>query len=107
MDFDAGIIDIKPLTDYWGPFAFDISEAIPEGDTLTAACTVTAHPDGGGDAITGLIESGAISVAAAIISLRLQYPGAAYHGLIELHFNLVLTSGAKHTLVYRLVRVGA
>ena len=42
-----------------------------------------------------------IYIDTAVISLRMQYPGESNQGLYELHFNIALVSGAKHTLIFK------
>lgn len=105
MDFVAGIINVRSTTDQWGPFAFDLAHALPAGDALTGASTVQSFMRDGGETTAHLIEPGSVAVAGSTISLRLQYPGATRLGLHELHFNAVLASGARHTLVFRVVLV--
>jgi hypothetical protein len=104
MDFADGKIVVRPGTDYWGPFAFDLAPALPAGDSLTAATTVQAFL-AGVESTEQLIETGSIALQAAVLNLRLQYPGASLHGRHELRINLALASGARHTLVFQYVHV--
>ena len=104
MEFPITKIVIRPLTDYWGPFAFNVSASLPAGDALTAQTTVTSFLNGV-ESTAHLIEAGSMSIDSATISLRFQYPGNDRVGSHELRFNLVLASGAKHTLIFGFVKV--
>jgi hypothetical protein len=105
MDFTPALITIRSGTDQWGPFAFEVGPALPNGDSLLSA-TVAASLNGA-DSTSDLIETGSVTVNQSVISLRFQYPGATWLGLHELRFALTLASGAKHTLVFRYVEVKA
>ena len=104
MEFAISRIVVKSETDYWGPFAFDVSASLPAGDALTAETTVTSAINGV-DSTAALIEAGSISIESATINLRLQYPGDGMVGSHVLSFNLALASGAKHRLDFGYVKV--
>lgn len=105
MDFDAAKrIRVHSWTSFWGPFSFDFTSSLPTGDSIAQTSTVKSYL-GGVETTDSLIEAASIAVVSPVVTLRLQYPGDALKGLHELHFLLVLASGAQQRFVFGYVQV--
>ena len=113
-------IEIRALTDNWGPFPFDFSDAIPEGDTISSV-TVTGYagkvmPDdativAAAMAFVGVTEIPLIDtdytpvISGAEVSIKLCYPGDAYKGQATIVFLVELTGTGVYPFFYHGVRV--
>jgi hypothetical protein len=92
LDFERAVIKINASANYWGPFEFDFTDAVPAADTISSVAVTSTKADGTSSS-TELIETGP-SVSGDIVSLRLQYPGATMHGEHTLYFVLTMASTA-------------
>jgi hypothetical protein len=104
LDFQVCSIDINSSSANWGPFSFDFTKGLPPGDALAAA-TVTSTAPNGSDSTSALIDAGSVQVTGSVVSLRLQFPGAAMVGNHTLQFALTLASGARHRFGFGYVLV--
>jgi hypothetical protein len=99
-------IALRPGDDAWGPFAFDVSGALPSGVTVSSAAA-TAFLDGGdgtwSEAVE-LIEPDSVSVTGdAALQLKLQGTGASgalAAGEYLLQLTLTLSNGGTRTLLF-------
>ena len=82
---------VQPYAQAAGPYNFDLSPQLPEGDNV-AACDVEASLDGS-DTTADLIASKSLSENE--VSIYFNYPGAEKHGRHKLRFKYTLQSGAK------------
>jgi len=86
-DFPPGTIEIRSYSDNWGPFVFDMTDAIPSGDTI-ASFTPKAYA---GEVLStgtlsnyteitsALIETDpAHSVSGDDLKVYLKWPGTSY-----------------------------
>jgi len=121
MDFiHTKNIEIRAGTDNWGPFPFDFSDALPEGDTISAV-TVTGYAgkllpsdativDGAitfaGETEIPLIDTDYTPViSGAEVSIKLCYPGDDYKGSATIVFLVELAGTGEHPFFYHGVRV--
>ena len=104
IDFPFATIEISTGSSYWGPFAFDFSKAIPDGDSLASATVTSTGPDGATDTTANLID-GTGSVSGNAVSVHLKYPSDSLVGKHQLHFALTLASGATHRFNFAYVLV--
>ena len=56
FDFQVTTIEVSTGTAYWGPFAFDFSNALPSGDSLLSATVKSTGPDGSTETTAHLID---------------------------------------------------
>jgi len=94
-------IIIQPFADAIGPYKFDLSPALPEGDGI-ASVAVKADLDGV-DTTADLISSS--SEAANVVSVYFKYPTGKL-GNHKLVFEYTLDSGAKHQATFYSVLAG-
>jgi hypothetical protein len=103
-DFPVSTDDIvvNPESENWGPFSFDVTEGIPDGDSVASATVTSTHLATGLDSTADLIASGSISVAGNAVNVSFDYPGDAFVGVHSLLFDVVLASGPQQgfTFVY-------
>ena len=89
-DFPSGKIEIRYSTDNWGPFNFDLSNALPSGDTI-ADVDVKAYLDNikptadlseETEITSSLIDTNVAPThdGDSTVSLYLKYPGDTYKG---------------------------
>ena len=111
MDFNRDVITIRYYSDSWGPFVFDFTDALPDGETLSSVTVrsflgrVKSSTD-----ILSLPESTNNLVDIAVIDgnsvgVKLQYPGAAFAGNHSLVFEIQTSSGGKHAFFFYKVDV--
>jgi len=106
MDFPLGTILIRYYSDQWGPFVFDFSDAIPDGETITA-CNIRSffgkvrfsdHINDFTESTTNLVDSS--QVENNTVKVRLQYPGELLKGNHSLVFEVTTASGGKHSFFF-------
>ncbi len=119
-DFTQTEINIRYLSDNWGPYAFDFSDVVPTGDTIQSVAVdayignvkskstltdFTEIPYG------TLVENGTEVAAAPAIStntvtIYFRYPGDTYKGdKVTLIFELTMNSGATHPFYFQYVKI--
>jgi hypothetical protein len=117
-DFNMSI-DIRYNSDNWGPFNFDLSNAIPTGDSLISA-TVRSFvgPVKPSSNLTDFIEipndgSGLIDMtyppvvlSENIVQVHFRYPGDTYKGnKVTLLFEYTTSAGAENVVYGRYVKI--
>ena len=95
-------IIIQPYTVAMGPYTFDLSGQLPTGDDI--ASIIVASYLGTVDTTANLI-SGVPTVAANVVTVYFDYPGAALHGMHKLTFEYTLVSGATDEMDFRGIEV--
>ena len=105
LDNEVAEIYIRSFADQWGPFAFDFSEALPPGTNVTISSVVVKSFLNKVDTTSHLIESGTVSIDVDQVSLNLQYPSSAYHGLHTLVFETTFSTGAMQSYLFGYVVV--
>lgn len=114
FDFDIYYINVHAFTDVWGPYAWDLTNNMPAGDTLSAVTFATYMDDLDSsynctDTTALLIEGGSTGITGASdqVYCKFQYPGAGYIGLHRVEMKVTFASGAKQTYKFGYVRVEA
>ena len=101
-DFPPSTIEIRPTTDNWGPFNFNMAPRIPSGDSIASFTTAayvgevlpTATLSDYTEMSASLVESNpAPASTASILSVYLKHPGNTYTGeSITLVFHVTFTT---------------
>lgn len=85
------MILVQPLTAKMGPYTFDLSPQLAEGDSITSV-EVFAYSKEGVDTTDELI-SGTPNVTEDVAYVFFKYPGAAYHGSYKLTLKYATING--------------
>lgn len=120
MDFETDHVDIdlRYYSDDWGPFSFELSDALPSGDTLSAV-TVKAYL---GQVKPTATLSQETDMSSEIIDpdytpqvsddtkvlVKFKYPASVstYKGKkATLIFEITTAAGAKHAFYFHSVRI--
>lgn len=106
MDFNQGEIVVRYYSDLWGPFSFNFSDALPDGDMIVdctvrsffgrvkASTDILSLTETTSDLIDGTLASG------TSVDVKLQYPGASLEGKHSLVFEVTTIAGAKHSFFF-------
>jgi len=100
--FTVGEILIQPYAEAIGPFTFDLSGQLPSGDDV--ASVIVASYLSSLDTTANLIN-GIPALAANVVTVYFDYPGAGLHGIHKLTFEYTLVSGAKDEADFWSVKV--
>ena len=114
-DFPKDTIEVRDTTDNWGPFSFDFSDSLPDGDDMVSV-VVTAYLGSVNESSTLADETEITSVlidtdtsptvSSNIVLVYFVFPGAAYKGdKATLVFQVTLDSGATHPFFFHYVRI--
>ena len=101
-DFPESTIEIRPTSDNWGPFNFDMSNRVPSGDSIASFTTAayvgevlpTATLSDYTEMSASLIESNpAPSNTDTVLSIYMKFPSNTYTGdSITLVFSVTFTT---------------
>ena len=81
MDFGTGSIEIRSTAATWGPYEFDLADALPTGETIVGL-SIQAYRGKLGQkdklsdfsTIATLIDVGSTTISGTKVQLRLSYP---------------------------------
>ena len=117
LDFihtDENIIEVRPYTDKWGAYFWDLTDFMPSGDTLASAVVKTYVDEPGHlkdtmESTSVLVESGTtgVDVATDRVYCKFQWPGTTYIGWHRVELEVTFTSTGKHAYKFGYVRVEA
>ncbi|MFZ3046495.1 MAG: hypothetical protein WA151_11315 [Desulfatirhabdiaceae bacterium] len=120
MDFAYRNIEIRASTDNWGPWPFDITNAIPAGESIqsvsVAAYAGKVTPDDAtlvgstltftGKTAIGLIDTDyAPVISGAEVRVKLKYPGGVYKGTATLVFDVTLVGTGKFPFFFDGIKI--
>ena len=111
LSFDVGVIAVGPTAVLWGPYQFDLTSKIPDGDTISSAVVKTFLDDEdaegrvGTDSSSGLVDTSSGTVSGVYVSAKFKY-NATYKNTKHLvRLDVVFESGAKNSFYYGYVKV--